>query len=108
LLSQRNTRFKEGFDAKEYKQDRNDWYNAMVELTISPNWSFSVSDLYNINPADDSEQLHYPGVFTSYSYKANRFGLFWGKRVDGIVCSGGVCRFEPAFSGIQFQLSTSF
>jgi hypothetical protein len=28
--------------------------------------------------------------------------------VEGIVCTGGVCRFEPAFSGFKTSLITSF
>jgi len=114
-LLQRKTRFKEGFDAELFKQDRNDWVNALLELTISPNWSFAVSDMYNVNPPDEDMieetnilQQHFYGFFTSYSHKSNKFSLFYGKRADGIVCSGGVCRYEPAFSGLQFQLSSSF
>lgn len=114
-LLQRKTRFKEGFDAELFKQDRNDWVNAILELTISPNWSFAINDMYNINPADEDMiegtnilQQHFYGFSGSYNYKSNKFSLFYGKRVDGIVCSGGVCRYEPAFSGLQFQLSSSF
>lgn len=114
-LLQRKTRFKEGFDAVLFKQDRNDWVNVLLELTISPSWSFAINDMYNINPADEDMvegenilQQHFYGFFTSYNHKSNKFSLFYGKRVDGIVCSGGVCRYEPAFSGLQFQLSSSF
>jgi len=114
-LLQRKTRFKEGFDAEVFKQDRNDWVNALLEFTISPNWSFAINDMYNINPADEDMiegtnilKQHFYGFFSSYSHKSNKFSLFYGKRVDGIVCSGGVCRYEPAFSGLQFQLSSSF
>jgi len=108
LISQRNTRFSEGFDAKIYKQDRNDWWSGLLELTISPHWSFALNDMYNINPENIDEKQHFYGAFVGYTAKTNRLGLFYGKRVDGIVCSGGVCRFEPAFSGVQFQLSSSF
>jgi len=107
-LLQRKTRFKEGFDANLFKQDRNDWIFALLELTISPHWSFAVNDLYNINPADEKDKRHYYGIAVSYSQKVNKFGMFYGRRVDGIVCSGGVCRYEPAFSGLQFQMSTAF
>lgn len=108
MLTQRNTRFSEGFDAKIYKQDRNDWWSGLLELTISPHWSFALNDMYNINPENDAEKQHFYGAFVGYTAKTNRLGIFYGKRVDGIVCSGGVCRYEPAFSGVQFQLSSSF
>lgn len=108
MLTQRNTRFSEGFDAKLYKQDRNDWWSGLLELTISPHWSFALNDMYNINPENIDEKQHFYGAFVGYTAKTNRLGIFYGKRVDGIICSGGVCRYEPAFSGVQFQLSSSF
>jgi hypothetical protein len=32
--------------------------------------------------------------------------LLLGSRQAGSVCMGGVCRFEPAFSGIELKLLT--
>ena len=28
--------------------------------------------------------------------------LWAGERQEGFLCSGGVCKFEPAFSGVEF------
>ena len=52
--------------------------------------------------------LHYPTIFTAYSHHASRYTLAYVKQVEGIVCTGGVCRYEPAFSGVRFSMSTNF
>jgi len=114
-MLQRKTRFSEGFDAKQYKQDRNDWISALIELNLSPHWSFALNDMYNINPADEDAdpnknilKQHFYGMYAAYKNKAQKYSIFYGRRVDGIVCVGGVCRYEPAFSGLQFQMSANF
>ncbi len=89
------------------KQDYGDWAFALVEFNIAPNWSFAVSDMYNIKPTNGDPQ-HYPNAFVSYTKKTTRFTLAYAKQVAGIVCTGGVCRFEPAFSGARFGMTTSF
>jgi hypothetical protein len=30
------------------------------------------------------------------------------KQQQGVNCSGGICRLEPAFSGVRFTVSTNF
>ena len=89
------------------KQDFGDWAFALLEFNIAPNWSFAVSDMYNSKPAD-GDTRHYPNVFMSYTQKTTRFTLAYAKQVAGIVCTGGVCRFEPGFSGARFGMTTSF
>ena len=54
------------------------------------------------------EIIHYPRADVFYSTGSTRFGFSYVKQVDGIVCTGGVCRLEPAFSGVKATLSTSF
>jgi Family of unknown function (DUF6029) len=96
------------------KQDYGSWIFGLVELTISPKWSFSVSDMYNIDPYIDEVKLngtnakHYYNFFTSYTKGPHRFTVAYVKQVDGINCTGGVCRYEPAFSGIRTTISSSF
>jgi len=99
-----------------YKQDYGDWLFLLVEYAMAPHWSFVVSDMYNAsagkNTPTDSEGnkqlLHYPRVDVYYTQKANRFSLSYIKQVEGIVCNGGVCRLEPAFSGFNFSINSSF
>ena len=99
------------------KQDYGDWLFGLVEFAIAPHWSFVLSDMYNIGPGRNSPvdvdtgerlALHYPRIDVFYTYKANRFSLSYIKQVEGIVCSGGICRLEPAFSGVNFTVNSSF
>lgn len=95
------------------KQDGGDWAWGLMEFNFAPNWSVSISDMWNIDPLKTSvnptaDDTHFPTLFASYTYKANKFTLGYIKQVEGIVCTGGVCRREPAFSGIKLGISSSF
>lgn len=97
-------------------QDYGDWFFVLFEYAMAPHWSFVVSDMYNVNPGKNSpisengekESLHYPRIDIYYTHKANRFSLSYIKQVEGIVCNGGICRLEPAFSGFNFTINSTF
>lgn len=99
-----------------YKQDYGDWFFALVEFSMAPHWSFVVSDMYNVTPGKNSPEdengdklgLHYPRFDIYYTHKANRYSLSYIKQVEGIVCNGGICRLEPAFSGVNFTINSTF
>lgn len=92
------------------KQDYGSWGFLLLEYNISPNWSFAVSDMYNIDPNEKhvKEPHHYPNVFVAYIKDAHRFTAQYVKQVDGINCTGGVCRYEPAFSGFKIGVTSTF
>ncbi len=98
------------------KQDYGDWLFGLAEFSIAPHWSFVVSDMYNITPGKNSpvqdngetRELHYPRFDVYYTHKSNRFSLSYVKQVDGIVCTGGICRLEPAFSGVKMTINSTF
>ena len=90
------------------KQDFGDWAFALAEFNIAPHWSFAISDMYNIKSTKPNLAQHYPTIFTAYTRKTTRFTLAYAKQVEGVVCTGGVCRFEPAFSGVRFGMTTSW
>ena len=92
------------------KQDYGSWSFVLLEYNISPSWSFAASDMYNITPNKEhvSKALHYPNLFIAYTKDANRFTIQYVKQVDGINCTGGVCRYEPAFSGFKIGITSSF
>ena len=85
------------------EQDFGSWIFGLLEFNIAPRWSFSVSDMYNVSPKKTSD-LHYPRVDIVFIQKSNRFSLSFVKQVEGVVCAGGICRLEPAFSGVKFSL----
>ena len=74
---------------------------------MAPNWIFEVSDMYNLKPVKGTK-LNYPSAGVTYSKGANRLSLRYVKQIAGIVCSGGICRLEPAFSGIRMSLNSNF
>lgn len=96
------------------KQDLGSFINGTVELNIAPHYSFSVGDMVNVdrvkrNTASSSDDLvHYWNVFGSYTYKTTRMTAGFIKQVEGVNCTGGVCRVEPAFSGVRITLQTNF
>ena len=94
------------------KQDYGSWLFGLLEYNISPKWSFAVTDMYNLKPSgingEGREPTHYPNVFVAYTKGPHRFTGQYVKQVEGINCTGGVCRFEPAFSGFKFGMTSSF
>lgn len=95
------------------KQDYGSWLFGLLELNIAPKWSFSVSDMYtlDLNPNNLSgltEPKNYYNIFAAYTKGPHRFTLAYVKQVDGINCTGGVCRYEPAFSGVKATITSSF
>lgn len=98
-------------------QDLGSFVNALVELNVSPHWSFSVGDMLNTNPvrtpgslqeAISPEQVHYYNLFAAYNFKTTRITANYLKQVQGVNCTGGICRVEPAFSGFRLGLVTNF
>ena len=97
-------------------QDLGSFANAIVELNHAPHWSFSVGDMVNIEPHRSSfsqgvvsdEIIHYYSSYIGYTDGPTVFTVAYIKQVQGVNCTGGICRVEPAFSGLRFTLSTSF
>lgn len=95
------------------EQDFGSWVFGLLELTIAPKWSIAVSDMYitKLNPKNLSgltKPTHFYNFFAAYTKGPHRFTGQYVKQVDGINCTGGVCRYEPAFSGIKFTVTSSF
>jgi hypothetical protein len=92
---------------QENDKDFGSWLYGAIEFNIAPNWSFAATDMWNIKPKY-GDKLHYYSFFTSYTHDANRFTITYARQVEGIVCTGGVCRYEPAFSGFRVGITSSF
>jgi hypothetical protein len=94
------------------EQDFGSWLYGLLEFNMAPSFSISASDMWNFKPKKpingEVAKLHYYLFSATYAKKATRFTFSYGRTVEGIICTGGVCRFEPAFSGAKFGLSTSF
>ncbi len=94
------------------KEDYGSWLFALLEYNISPTWSFAVTDMFNYAPSgkngDGLDPTHYPNVFVAYTKGPHRFTGQYVKQVEGVNCTGGVCRFEPAFSGFKIGITSTF
>ncbi|MEM1124900.1 MAG: DUF6029 family protein, partial [Bacteroidota bacterium] len=89
------------------EQDFGSWLFGLVEYSIAPKWTFTISDMYNSAPKR-TDKIHYPRIDLFYTIKSNRFSVSYVKQVEGVVCSGGICRLEPAFSGFRFTAVSAF
>ena len=93
------------------EKDFGHWAFALLEFSMAPNFTISVSDQWNISKGPNKsskDNEHYYSVFTSYTQKTTRFFASYVKQVEGIVCTGGVCRLEPSFNGVKIGMNTSF
>lgn len=89
------------------EQDFGSWVFGLVEYAVAPKWTFTISDMYNSDPKK-TDKIHYPRIDLFYTIKSNRFSVSYVKQVEGVVCSGGICRLEPAFSGFRFTANSTF
>ena len=107
-----------------------DWVAGTIEYNFAPKWSFYVSDMWNCEamggPENDTEYdnyfdpmnwddidgenklLHYYQVGASFTHNSLRAQLSYGRNRAGYVCSGGVCRFQPAYTGVNLSVTLSF
>ena len=85
-------------------RDGGNWWAAALEYGIAPRFSFFVTDMYNYA----REQVHYYSVGMSYTKSSTRIALSYGRNRAGFVCSGGVCRQMPGYTGFNLSLTSSF
>ena len=96
------------------KNDQGSFANLMIEMFVKKNLSVAVADMVNVAPHRyermiiANKVLHYPTFFVGYTEKNTVFTLAFLKQQQGVNCSGGICREEPAFSGVRFTVSSNF
>ena len=86
------------------KHDKRDWMAALAEVNFAPHWSIFASDMYN----HGLTKVHYYNAGVSYTKSRTRIQLSYGRNRAGVVCSGGVCRNIPAYTGANLMITTSF
>ena len=98
------------FQYQHVIKDYGQWLYALMEYNFAPHFSFAVSDMWNFKPNPDisPNANHYYSIFAGYTIGAHRFTVSYVKQVEGIVCTGGVCRLEPAFSGVKIGINSTF
>ncbi len=86
------------------KEDEKDWMAALLEVSFAPHWSVWASDMYN----HGETKKHYYNVGVSFTKGRTRVAAGYGRYKDGDICSGGVCRTIPKYTGANFSVTTSF
>lgn len=86
------------------QEDNKDWMAAMLEVSFAPHWSLYVSDMYN----HGMTKVHYYNGGVSYTKSRTRVALNYGRFREGLLCSGGVCRQIPAYTGANLSVTMSF
>lgn len=86
------------------KHDKKDWMAGLLEVNFAPHWSVFASDMWN----HGSTKLHYYNAGFSYSIRHLRVAAGYGRYKAGFICSGGVCREIPAYTGANLTLTASF
>ena len=84
--------------------DQGDWAYGLLELSVLPNWMFTLSDMYNVGETD----IHYYQGYVTFNTGAHRLQLGYGRTRAGYNCSGGVCRYEPASKGVTLSYNYNF
>lgn len=81
-----------------------DWMAASLELSSTDGWSVHVQDMYN----HGSSREHYYEAGVSWSRGGFKADLAYGHQRAGLVCSGGVCRWQPEYKGGLLRLACHF
>lgn len=84
-------------------EDQKDWMAALVEVTFAPHWSIYASDMWN----HGMTKVHYYNGGISYTKSRTRLSVGYGRYKAGYICSGGVCRQIPAYTGASISLVMS-
>ena len=87
--------------SKDYEGD---WVAGLVEVNFAPHWSVFFSDMYN----HGKTKVNYYNGGLSFTHNHTRVQVSYGRNRAGFVCSGGVCRYQPAYTGASLMLTTSF
>ena len=86
------------------KQDEGDWCFGLLELSVLPSLMFTVSDLWNCGETN----THYYMAQATFTHKAHRLQLGYGRTRAGYNCTGGVCRFVPESKGVTLSYNFNF
>ena len=86
------------------EEDLGDWWYGLLELSILPNWMFTIADMYNSGVTD----IHYYQGLVTYSAGSHRIQLGYGRTRAGYNCAGGVCRYVPSSRGVTISYNYNF
>lgn len=90
-----------GFDPGAYDEEL-----VKLEYAVAPAWAaaamLEANNKYELQRQFGEKPGPFPAVQVSYVSPAGaRLALWAGKRQAGYLCAGGVCKYEPAFEGVE-------
>ncbi len=83
---------------------KGDWMAGLLEVNIAPHWSVFASDMWN----HGSSGQHYYNAGLGFTMSHLRVAAGYGRYKAGYICSGGVCRRIPSYTGANISLTVSF
>lgn len=86
------------------ERNKGDWWAVTAEYSFAPSFSVFAGDMYNYQ----TEKVHYYNVGVSYTKGSSRLALSYGRNRAGFICSGGVCRQIPGYTGVSLNFTSSF
>jgi hypothetical protein len=92
----------------ETQQDLGSWWWGLIEYNVAPKYSISIMDMWNYGNKDPAKRIHYYTIFGAMNLTKLRLTGGYVRQVEGVICTGGVCRVEPAFNGMRFTMTSTF
>ena len=77
-----------------------DWMAAEAEVSSTAGWGVHVQDMYNHGSTGE----HYYDAGVSWTREGLKIDVSYGHQRAGLVCSGGVCRWQPEYTGAMLRL----
>ena len=99
------------------QEDYGSWLFGLVEASLGKYVILEISGMYNISPGPASpedpdteikEKILYPTIGIQLRKGSKRISFRYVKQVEGVICTGGICRLEPAFSGFRMNTYVQF
>jgi cytochrome c biogenesis protein CcmG, thiol:disulfide interchange protein DsbE len=90
-----------GYDLGAYDIE---WFK--LEYETAPRWAFAAmfetNNKYDDQPPTTEKKGPFPAGQITYTIsRGGNMNLWFGSRQEGYLCSGGVCKYEPAFEGVE-------
>lgn len=105
------------FQYMHTEEDYGQWLFGSVEASIGRHIILEASGMYNVSPGPASpvdpdtgikKQILYPTLGMQLRWGSRRINFRYVKQVEGVICTGGICRLEPAFSGFRINSYAQF
>ena len=90
--------------AEGFQEVDGDWVAGLLEASFAPKWSIFVQDMYN----HGGSEINYYSAGASFTHSFIRIALSYGRNRAGYICSGGVCREMPAYTGGNLAMTLTF